>query len=173
MNQDYKRFMHPGPECKCCNPALVVKHPSEQCTCCIVAWEESGKGQPIGAWIQSKLEAATQRAVNAKPAPKAAPSSEPKGFNIIIDSDNVAPGDDLLLFGKWGANTVEETVHHFPKETTFADLMVHFQIFPSKGQARKNGWTQPIPEGWSEYSIGKLKTRLWIWNPSKEWRDNA
>lgn len=169
---DFKRFIHPGPECKCCNPSLVIKHPSVECTCCLVAWEESGKAQPLAEWIQSKLEAATIRAA-PKPTPKATPSSEPKGFNIIIDNGNVLAGDDLLLFGKMNANSVEETIHHFPKETTFADLMVHFQIFPSKGQARKNGWVQPIPEGWSEYSIGKLKTRLWIWNPSQEWSQNA
>lgn len=85
--------------------------------------------------------------------------------NIIIDNENVLPGDDVMLFGKLGSSSVDEKVHVLPSTTSFADIMVMFNIFSSKGQAKKNGWDKPIPFGWSEWTVGKLKHTLWIWNP--------
>jgi hypothetical protein len=41
--------------------------------------------------------------------------------------------------------------------------MVILGIFPSKGQARKNGWPGPIPDGWSELRAGK--NVVFVWNP--------
>lgn len=48
-------------------------------------------------------------------------------------------------------------------ETMMADLIVQTGKFPSKGQARKNGWDQPIPPGFSKHQIGKGKNRLDIY----------
>jgi hypothetical protein len=82
-------------------------------------------------------------------------------WNIIIDGFTL-PGDHNLIFGN-------QDVQHFPSNISFADIMVHFGIFPSKGQARKNGWDKDIPWGFSEWTVGKLKHRLTIWKPSQEW----
>jgi len=49
-----------------------------------------------------------------------------------------------------------------------ADIGVMLGMFPSKGQARKNGWGNPIPGGWSEkLNVGKLRNNVWIWKPIK------
>jgi hypothetical protein len=87
--------------------------------------------------------------------------------NIIIETAHVEEGDDLLLFGKWGATEVGEPVHRLPESTTWADIMAQFGIFPSKGQARKAGWVNPIPFGWTEVRVGKLAHSLWIWKPGE------
>jgi hypothetical protein len=86
-------------------------------------------------------------------------------WNITI-GPHVLPGDQELLFGG-------QPVEHFDSSVTFADLLVRYNIFPSKGQARKAGWDKPIPTGWSEWVVGKLKHHLWIWNPSAEWSTHA
>lgn len=170
---DFKRFMHPGPECICilCDPTNVRgrKHPSLECTCCLADWATNGGGITFAEWLQSKLdnEKARAAAQAKKPAPKPF-TMESEGHNIIIQNGNVEAGDALMLFGKWGATEPDGIVHEMPVTTTFADIMVKFAIFPSKGQAKKNGWDKPIPPGWSEWVIGKLKHKLWIWNPSPE-----
>jgi hypothetical protein len=79
----------------------------------------------------------------------------------------VQEGDTLLLFGRRGADVVEEEVHQMPAEAGLADVLVQFGIFQSKGQARKNGWGGEIPLGWSEITVGKLKHTFWIWKPGE------
>jgi hypothetical protein len=42
-------------------------------------------------------------------------------------------------------------------------------LFPSVGQAKKNGWDKPIPEGFTEKNkLGKMKKSLFIHNPCDE-----
>lgn len=50
----------------------------------------------------------------------------------------------------------------FDSDETMANLLVRWGKFPSLSQARKNGWDKPIPEGYSEWKIGK--SRFWILN---------
>ena len=45
-----------------------------------------------------------------------------------------------------------------------AHVMHRAGIFPSVGQARKNGWDKPIPEGMSHFVVGKRKLNVWILN---------
>ena len=45
-----------------------------------------------------------------------------------------------------------------------ANLIVKAGIFPSVTQARKNGWDKPIPLGFTDLRVGKLKTRITIFN---------
>ena len=56
--------------------------------------------------------------------------------------------------------------------STMEELGVLAGIFPSKGQAKKNGFIGPIPTGIN--LLGSKKTKVWVWNhpnPSKkEWR---
>lgn len=47
---------------------------------------------------------------------------------------------------------------------TMAHVMHAAGLFPSVSQARKNGWDKPIPEGWSEYTVGKLRKRVFVYN---------
>jgi len=43
------------------------------------------------------------------------------------------------------------------------------ELFPSVGQARKNGWDGPIPEGYTEKrNMGKMKKSMFIHNPPDE-----
>lgn len=48
-----------------------------------------------------------------------------------------------------------------------AHIMTLAGIFPSVGQARKNGWTKPIPDGFTMLTAGKLKHIICIWNPTE------
>lgn len=51
-------------------------------------------------------------------------------------------------------------------EWTMAHIAVAMELFPSLGQARKNGWSDPIPEGYTErFKIGKMNKALYIYNP--------
>lgn len=53
--------------------------------------------------------------------------------------------------------------------TKLEDLVVtHLKKFPSKGQARKNGWGGNIPMGFREWRVGK--TFFWTYKPI-EWVD--
>ena len=50
-----------------------------------------------------------------------------------------------------------------------AHIAVEMGLFPSVGQARKNGWNNPIPEGFTEKkNIGKMNKCMFIHNPSDE-----
>ena len=45
-----------------------------------------------------------------------------------------------------------------------AHFMSQAGIFPSVGQAKKNGWDKPIPLGFSHFIVGKKKSRITILN---------
>ena len=49
-----------------------------------------------------------------------------------------------------------------------AHVMHAAGIFPSVGIARKNGWNKPIPDGFSEFTVGKAKKKVWILNEIKD-----
>ena len=57
---------------------------------------------------------------------------------------------------------------------TLAHIAVEMGLFPSVGQARKNGWNNPIPEGYTERrNIGKMKKCMFIHNPSDEFINDS
>ena len=74
---------------------------------------------------------------------------------------------DLPETDWWGfdpENSIEIQEHW-----TLAHLAVEMELFPSAGQARKNGWNGPIPQGFTEKKgIGKMKKSMFIHNPSDE-----
>jgi hypothetical protein len=41
-------------------------------------------------------------------------------------------------------------------------------MFPSVGIARKNGWNKAIPKGFSEFTVGKSRKKVWILNEIKD-----
>lgn len=81
-------------------------------------------------------------------------------LNVIIDNGNVRESDRDDIF------PADEEVNLLPPETDIFDLLVMLGAFPSKTQARKNWKHGPIPDGWSEFYVGKLRRHLCIWNPS-------
>ncbi|MDE2425664.1 MAG: hypothetical protein KGO96_07140 [Elusimicrobia bacterium] len=53
--------------------------------------------------------------------------------------------------------------------TSMIDLLVELGLFPSKGQARKNWWGPvELPDGWFQFSFGKRKIDIAIWNPQSK-----
>lgn len=47
----------------------------------------------------------------------------------------------------------------------WTDVAVHCKFFPSKGQARKNGWEGPVPRGFGQRKFGKYGKGVWYFNP--------
>ena len=80
-------------------------------------------------------------------------------FNFVEES---LPETDRELF--FGPLEIGEYFHRFDKSWLMAHVMYKAGIFISISQARKNGWDKPIPKGFSEYIIGKLKHKITILN---------
>jgi hypothetical protein len=57
-----------------------------------------------------------------------------------------------------------ENLFHIEDNWTMAHIMHVAGIFPSVGQARKNGWDKPISPGFSEFTVGKRKLGVFILN---------
>ena len=71
----------------------------------------------------------------------------------------------------WGF-TPEDSIEIQP-HWTMAHIAVEMELFPSIGQAKKNGWDKPIPQGFTEQRrIGKMKKSMFIHNPSDEFINN-
>lgn len=90
------------------------------------------------------------------PSPKPFPHEV---FQVVVLTEHVRQTDLDTLFDQ------RDGVVLVPDGTTTADLMFVLGIFPSKGQARKNGWPGPIPAGWSELRAGR--NLVFVWNPSE------
>lgn len=79
----------------------------------------------------------------------------------FISKTNVRP-TDLATLGCEQDEIVEIEDHWI-----MAHVLSEVGIFPSVGQARKNGWNKPIPDGWTQLTVGKLKHIICIWNPTE------
>ena len=79
-------------------------------------------------------------------------------INILI-GQGIEETDKNLFFGPLFP---EDQFCVMDSRTTWADLLVKFGLFPSKGQARKNGWDMPIPDGWSRVIVGKKRTLICV-----------
>ncbi len=79
----------------------------------------------------------------------------------IVCNGNHIPRDIEIFFDP------EDNVVFLPNGTMLSDILVWAGIFPSRNQARKNGFHE-LPEGWMDRKIGKLKTRFCILNPLPE-----
>lgn len=89
-------------------------------------------------------------------------------FNVIIikpsiDADRVSKDQELFFGPLTGSETwlMSDSDH-------MAVILTKLGLFPSNGQARKNGWDKLAPEGFSEFVIGKLKTKVTILNISEK-----
>ena len=84
-----------------------------------------------------------------------------------IDVDFILKGskeDDINLF--LGPVIEDQDTIEFENNDglKIAHFMAQAHIFPSVGQARKNGWDKPIPPGFSHFVVGKKKSRITILN---------
>lgn len=98
-------------------------------------------------------------------------------LNVIVINEFVQNTDEEFLFGPH-KHTEEcmgcifcqpqDVIWAEPKQTDMFDLLVRLGAFKSKSQARKN-WQhgKDIPNGWSEFFVGKKKRHLSIWNPTE------
>jgi hypothetical protein len=80
----------------------------------------------------------------------------------------VKPGLFSLPESDWWGFEPEDSIEIQP-HWTMANIAVEMGLFPSVGQAKKNGWDKPIPEGFTEKNkLGKMKKSLFIHNPCDE-----
>lgn len=82
-------------------------------------------------------------------------------FNIIVETENFRESDILLFFGEENP----PNLIRIPESFDMWDLLVELSLFPSKGQARKDGkWGKflEIPNGWSEFSFGKKRIGVFV-----------
>jgi hypothetical protein len=71
-------------------------------------------------------------------------------FNFVHNS--VAQEDLNLFLGPFDESDVIVRFDNLTLEEIVSD---HLHKFPSKSQARKNGWSGAIPTGFKEWKIGK------------------
>ena len=82
-------------------------------------------------------------------------------YNVLVNNGFLV-GDEAELFFSG------EYLNVIGSDETMLDILVSAGIFPSKGQARKNGNSPEIPEGVTEVIIGKKKTRIYIFKPTEK-----
>lgn len=88
--------------------------------------------------------------------------------NIVVVNDHFDAELCDRLFGplnEWAGEFIRMISPS--DQLTVLDLLVMMDVFPSKGQARKN-WKGPveIPDGFSDFlGLGKHRRRLTIWKP--------
>jgi hypothetical protein len=76
----------------------------------------------------------------------------------------VGPGvhevDILLFMGPMSDD--DGPFLRMPDNWSLAHVMHHAGLFPSVGQAKKNGWDKPIEPGFSHFVVTKRKIAVWI-----------
>jgi len=68
----------------------------------------------------------------------------------------------------FGFGDTKDSAWHIEDNWIMAHIMHLAGVFPSVSLARKNGWNKPIPEGFSEFTVGKMKKKVWILNEIKD-----
>lgn len=89
--------------------------------------------------------------------------SETEPNNYIIENEFVIGDESKVFFGG-------ESVTTLPATTSLCDILVNLGVFPSKSQARKNGyadWATSCPPGFNSFKVGKTKKDVTILNPTR------
>ena len=81
-------------------------------------------------------------------------------FNFI--GENVSDADAELLMGPF--EPTDGPVIRFPESWSMAHIMHTAGIFKSVGEARKNGWNKPIPNGFQHLIVTKRKISIYVLN---------
>ena len=78
--------------------------------------------------------------------------------NFIVNKEGLVGDEQVLFFDG-------EPVEFVDPGANMIDIVVSIGLFPSRGQARKN-WKHEteIPEGFSQFVVGKLKNKITILN---------
>lgn len=82
--------------------------------------------------------------------------------NATFVHEGASEQDMELFLGPLAPGEIE-TFKRFDANAAMADIMVAAGKFPSKGQARKNGFPGPIPHGYSHHVVGSGKNRMEVW----------
>lgn len=85
---------------------------------------------------------------------------ETSDYNVLVNRFLVGDEAELFFCGEY--------VNVISPQVTFLDVLVACGIFPSKGQARKNGYSPEIPAGISDIYIGKRRVRIYLLNPTEQ-----
>lgn len=78
---------------------------------------------------------------------------------------SIGVDEDLVMDHFWDSTTDGDLFLN-PEISTLEDLAVLAEIFPSKGQARKNGVLGEIPFGIN--LLGTKKKKVWVWRAPPE-----
>ena len=84
-------------------------------------------------------------------------------FNIVL---GVATKREKNLLFLDRSNTLEH-INELPFNTSLPVVLREAGLFKSSSAARNNGWDKQIPLNWSEWIVGKNKTRLFILKQEK------
>lgn len=83
-------------------------------------------------------------------------------IDIIIVHTNVSEKDQFVFLGPWDTPEEPDTFLKVSGEPTWEEIAVLAGIFPSKGQARKNGWTGTLRHGFHQRAVGQNAKRKCI-----------
>lgn len=93
-------------------------------------------------------------------------------MNTKLEYNFVKPGVFSLPESDWW-DFEPETSIEIQSHWTMAHLAVEMGLFSSVNQAKKNGWSGPIPHGYTEKKgLGKMNKCLYIHNPSDQFISN-
>lgn len=82
---------------------------------------------------------------------------------------SIGVDEDLVLDHFWNPN--DDGILFFNAEiSSMEELAVLAGIFPSRGQARKNGMTGEIPKG--IWLLGTKKKKVWVWRSRENKSDS-
>ena len=92
-----------------------------------------------------------------------------KTNEISFVHPNVSEQDRKLFgFDEGDEHTIGTAVNSITGDWMMCHLMHFAGLFSSVSGARKNGWNIPIPNGFSEFTVGKQKKKVFILNTLKE-----
>ena len=81
---------------------------------------------------------------------------------INFIGENVSDEDAELFMGPF--EPTDGPVIRFPESWSMSHIMHAAGIFKSVGEARKNGWNKPIPNGFQHLVVTKRKINVYVLN---------
>lgn len=66
-----------------------------------------------------------------------------------------------------------DVINYVTDDVRKEDVVVSIGLMPSKGQAKKNGYSGVLPDGFHEYSFGKNKTKVFTYKMSERMKPRA
>lgn len=89
--------------------------------------------------------------------------------NFAIEGTD--PKDIDLFLGPFSPG---ERMDIVPANWTMAHIMHAAGCFSSINEAKRNGWNKPIPDGYSDYTVGKRRINICVLGKMLPWEeDNA